>query len=451
MKKHALPKKPTVFLSHSSSNRRELVALKRLLDERAGGLIEFFLSSDDESIPHGTIWPEEVKAALDRMTLMLVFISPKALESGWTYFEAGYGLHKLDSANIYCLPGCEKAKLPSPFNLLQNRNLHSAKDVSLLIQGINVRLGSKLREVVVKAEFEQIFKTRDLGQVSLRVPLDQLVESVLVELQGPANSMECFSQVCSELNVPNSKASKDTIDHDSRSWDCRCSTGVRLQVEDPTYHYWIREFGRPDMGHPIDLTDALLKAKGVWIHEISEYEWMDARRDADGEFKSLKEIRDYNKRLEQRVEAGRKERLRLETGPRNCELIISPLNFDLAVSIADLWIAKSTPSGPMKTTIHLANDVGVEMRTEVLAAKIHDSVLSMGNDGRLICLNDITLSLSRNDDAPVHASRHSLTLETSEARPISSLKIEDLVSNLTELKVISAKSAGAKSRKKGLF
>src|ERR1044071_614928 len=89
------PDKPTVFLSHSSANRRELLGLKRLLDERAGGLIDFFLSSDDDSIAHGTIWPEEVRTALDRMSLMLIFVSSEALKSGWTYFEAGYGLHKL--------------------------------------------------------------------------------------------------------------------------------------------------------------------------------------------------------------------------------------------------------------------------------------------------------------------------------------------------------------------
>ncbi|MEQ1751818.1 MAG: toll/interleukin-1 receptor domain-containing protein [Prosthecobacter sp.] len=451
MKKHILPKKPTVFLSHSSSNRRELVALKRLLDERAGGLIEFFLSSDDESIPHGTIWPEEVKAALDRMTLMLVFISPKALESGWTYFEAGYGLHKLDSANIYCLPGCEKAKLPSPFNLLQNRNLHSAKDVSLLIQGINIRLGAKLKEVVTKSEFDQVFKAREMGQVSLRVPLEQLIESVRIDLLGPANSIECFSEVCSELNLPNSQASKDINDYKSSSWSCRCSTGVRLQVEDPIFGYWSREWYSSEVGKPIDLNEAVMKAKGIYVHEVSEYNWMNAGNDSDAEFKSLKEIRIYNKRSEERIEAKRKERLSLEAGPRSCVLIISPLNFDLALSIADLWLAKSKASGPMKTTIHLSNDVNVEMRTEVLAAKIHGSEIGMGDDGTLICQNDLHLNLSWNDDAPIDASGYSLTIKTSEVKPLSSFGIESLVSNLTELKVILAKSARKKSRKNGLF
>ncbi len=105
---------PTVFLSHSSTSRRELIGLKRLLDERAGGMIEFFLSTDDDSIAHGTIWPAEVRAALDTMSLMVIFVSSEALKSGWTYFEAGYGLHKLGTANIYCLPGTDKAVLPSP-------------------------------------------------------------------------------------------------------------------------------------------------------------------------------------------------------------------------------------------------------------------------------------------------------------------------------------------------
>src|ERR1043166_4231169 len=46
-----LMEKPIVFLSHSSKNKRELIALKELLDRKAVGFIKFFLSSDGESIP----------------------------------------------------------------------------------------------------------------------------------------------------------------------------------------------------------------------------------------------------------------------------------------------------------------------------------------------------------------------------------------------------------------
>ncbi len=196
------PAKPTVFLSHSSTNRRELLALKRLLDNRAGGLIDFFLSSDDDSIAHGTIWPAEVRAALDRMTLMLIFASAEALKSGWTYFEAGYGLHKLGSAKIYCLPGTDKATLPSPFNIIQNRNLHSARDLSLLIKQINEEIGAKVNEVVEASEYDQIFKRVNVGQVSIAPRLENLLESVVVTTYGPSNSMDVFSGVCSTRGLP---------------------------------------------------------------------------------------------------------------------------------------------------------------------------------------------------------------------------------------------------------
>jgi len=169
------PIKPTVSLSHSSTNRRELLILKRLLDDRAGGLIEFFLSSDDESIAHGTIWPAEVRAALDRMSLMLIFVSSEALTSGWTYFEAGYGLHKLGAANIYCLPGIDKASLPRPFDIIQNRNLHSAREVALLVRQINEILGGRMVEVVTKEEFDQIFKKPVIGRVEIEPGFDRLV------------------------------------------------------------------------------------------------------------------------------------------------------------------------------------------------------------------------------------------------------------------------------------
>ncbi len=194
--------KPTVFLSHSSNNRRELMALKRLLDARAGGMIDFFLSSDDESIPHGTIWPAVVHEALNRMKLLLIFVSPAALESQWTFFEAGYGLCKLGSAKIYCLPGSLKDKLPPPFSLLQNRNLHSARDISLLIQQINEVMQSHIPEQVTKSEFEEIFRRPLFGQQEVGPRLNELVQRITVETEGPANSAEHFANACSSLKQP---------------------------------------------------------------------------------------------------------------------------------------------------------------------------------------------------------------------------------------------------------
>lgn len=229
------PAKPTVFLSHSSNNRRELLGLKRLLDQRAGGLIDFFLSSDDDSIGHGTIWPAEVRAALDRMSSMLIFVSSEALKSGWTYFEAGYGLHKLNSAKIYCLPGTDKGSLPSPFNILQNRNLHSAKDISLLIRQCNEELGASLAESVSQEEFERIFKKPLMVRLETGPSFERLVRNVIVSTTGPANSAEIFSEVCQKKGLAVSAVPEEELPPAGQTvspQDIFFSTGLRLSTND---------------------------------------------------------------------------------------------------------------------------------------------------------------------------------------------------------------------------
>ncbi len=76
----AVMEKPIVFLSHSSKNKRELTALKQLLDRKAVGFIDFFLSSDGESIPLGTNWVQRLNEALKKTKLMFVFVSRDALQ-----------------------------------------------------------------------------------------------------------------------------------------------------------------------------------------------------------------------------------------------------------------------------------------------------------------------------------------------------------------------------------
>src|SRR5688500_16747332 len=86
--------KPSVFLSHSSRDEQPLRALKELLLRYTGGAVDFFLSSDGESIPLGRNWVHEIQQALDSSQLMFVFISPNSLHSSWLHFEAGYAYSK---------------------------------------------------------------------------------------------------------------------------------------------------------------------------------------------------------------------------------------------------------------------------------------------------------------------------------------------------------------------
>jgi hypothetical protein len=418
--------KPTVFLSHSSNNRRELLALKRFLDERAGGFVEFFLSSDEESIIHGTIWPTEVKAALDRMQLMLIFASTDALKAGWTYFEAGYGLHKLGTTNIYCLPGTDKASLPSPFNLIQNRNVHSARDVSLLIKQINDLFGSKMAEAVSKDEFDRIFKKPVLGIVETAPKFDQLVEEVKVEAMGSYNSIEIFADVCRNHNLAFSKV----VSHYSNRED-RCSTGIRISVETPEIS---------DEWSQLEVTDDMLEDGKVKVREYSEEQWEPPGRWGGFELKTVAEVKAYNARILKKNQQIQNENTKALAEPRACEFILSPINISLPITTVDHWLEKVEIITPVIVHIQLASGVKIESKQEAISAKIHGSQLSLREDGNLQWVEHTILKLD--------SSNRVLKLEAADTnlKTLSKFQIQDLVSILFELNILVVEGQKKKRR-----
>jgi hypothetical protein len=425
------PAKPTVFLSHSSTNRRELAGLKRLLDERAGGMIEFFLSSDDDSIAHGSVWPAEVRAALDRMSLMLIFVSSEALKSGWTYFEAGYGLHKLGTANIYCLPGSNKAALPSPFNILQNRNLHSAREVSLLIQQVNEKLGGRIDESVTKDAFDRIFRRPLLGQVDSGPPFDQLVESVTISTQGPCDSLDIFSKVCREhrfpVTVPEEKGWRTTDDV--------VSTGVRLAVDIPAEEELLSDF---------EITDEMRKQGEADVIEYSngwqpyfDGAFMSARRSV----RSVKEIEAQNAAIREKNESLTRANAKRLSAPRPCTFTVSPINISVAIEIIDHWIAEAKPSYPLDVEIQLRSEAALERAIEAISAKIHGSQISMTENGSLLWRATAVVSLE--------PAKRRISIAPHEERSLNvqSLYIPDLISTLFTLNVLSLDAPRAKKRR----
>jgi hypothetical protein len=413
--------KPTVFLSHSSTNRRELLGLKRLLDERSGGMIEFFLSSDDDSIAHGTIWPAEVRAALDRMSLMLIFVSSEALKSGWTYFEAGYGLHKLRTAKIYCLPGTDKAALPSPFNILQNRNLHSAREVALLMRQVNEVFGGKMDESVSKEAFDRVFKRPALGQVESGPPFEEVVESVTLETVGPHDSIEIFSRVCRDLSFPVSVVER-------RGWRAageRYSTGVRIAVEPPDQEELLSEF---------EITDDVRKAGRARVLEYSNG-WSPFRERVDllseSTIRTLRQIEAQNTRIRKTNARIERENAKLRAEPRPCEFTISPINVTVPITIIDKWIAEANSSEPISVEMKLRSEVIFERQIEAISAKIHGSHVALREDGTLLWAELIVSTLSAED------GRIRLNATDGKATRLASFRLPELMSTLIELNILS--------------
>src|SRR4051812_10132234 len=121
--KKPIMEKPVVFLSHASADKAQLVALKTLLDKKAAGALDFFLSSDGQSIKLGRNWVARLTDALKDTKLMFVFLSSKSSDSKWIHFEAGHAYSQGVRVVPVCMPGMSLDRIAQPISLLQGFNL----------------------------------------------------------------------------------------------------------------------------------------------------------------------------------------------------------------------------------------------------------------------------------------------------------------------------------------
>lgn len=148
--------KPIVFLSHASLDKESLTALKKILDERAAGSLDFFLSSDGESIKFGRNWVVSVSDALARAKLMFVFLSRRSADSKWIHFEAGCAYASGVRVVPVCLPGIDLNKITPPLSLLQGFNLHTHEAIGNIARICNEKFAMKINEVFRVEDFDSI-------------------------------------------------------------------------------------------------------------------------------------------------------------------------------------------------------------------------------------------------------------------------------------------------------
>jgi hypothetical protein len=149
--------KPTVFLSHSSKDSEQLVRLKEKLDKKTSGTIDFFLSSDGESIPFGRNWVATLQDALEKTKVCFVFLTPNSALSSWIYFESGYIYSKKIRVIPVALPGVDLAKIPPPLGLLQGFNVHSHESLNNLLRILNDEFETSFSDFFSAAEFNDLF------------------------------------------------------------------------------------------------------------------------------------------------------------------------------------------------------------------------------------------------------------------------------------------------------
>lgn len=114
-----------------------LCVLKERLEQETRGTIDFFLSSDGESIPFGRNWVSSIQDALGRTKICFVFLTPNSTNSSWIYFETGYIYSKEIRVVPVGLPGVDLGKVPPPLGLLQGFNVNSHEGLNNILRILN--------------------------------------------------------------------------------------------------------------------------------------------------------------------------------------------------------------------------------------------------------------------------------------------------------------------------
>lgn len=165
--------KPTVFFSHSTKDKEQILAIRNKLDEATGGALDIFLSSDGQSIPFGTNWVHKVEQGLKDATIMFVFATENSIRSGWIYFEAGFAYSK----DIKVIPvglGVSINDLKAALSLLQGFDIESADSLNNIIAIINRELNCHFAEAFSPSDYQEIMD-KAATAVKYRIPFEDIV------------------------------------------------------------------------------------------------------------------------------------------------------------------------------------------------------------------------------------------------------------------------------------
>jgi hypothetical protein len=171
--------KPVIFLSHSSKDASVLARLKNALLDKTSGTTTIFLSSDGQSVPLGRNWVHSIEEALTSSALMLVCVSPRALQSQWIFFEAGFAYSRQVQVVPVGLPGVDLSDVPAPLSLLQGFNISSHQGLNNILALLNKVFGVSYPETFTDADYHAIFGKAGRSEPSVLGPYADAVDRVI--------------------------------------------------------------------------------------------------------------------------------------------------------------------------------------------------------------------------------------------------------------------------------
>lgn len=192
--------KQKVFISHGSVDKDYLRTLKVMLDQKTGGTLDLFLSSDGQSIPFGANWVSTIEKALANASVMFVAISPRSADSSWIYFEAGNAYSRGIKVIPIGIMGLKIEKLPPPLSLLQGFNITSHEGLNNMIEVINTEYKYKFAQDFVREDFERL-RALELSSTSEATRLADNVDFITVDLPSKVVSCEREHELLKEAST----------------------------------------------------------------------------------------------------------------------------------------------------------------------------------------------------------------------------------------------------------
>jgi hypothetical protein len=138
-------KKPTLFISHATSDGEFANAVKQEVEKVFANGINVFCTSSPGTIPVGVDWLSDIEQKLGVAQAVIVIITPVSIERPWLWFEIGATWSKGRSGDckIYpvCAPEIKLSDLPSPLDRLQALSMGKAADLKLLFDALISQFG----------------------------------------------------------------------------------------------------------------------------------------------------------------------------------------------------------------------------------------------------------------------------------------------------------------------
>ncbi len=139
--------KSIIFISHIVEEKELALQLRDLVNQTFLGLIDVFISSDEESISVGRRWLESITQALNKCTVEIVICSPNSVGRPWINFEAGAGWIRDVPVVPLCHSGMRRDALPVPLNMLQAANAVDPLDLERIFAVFAEAIGASKPKV----------------------------------------------------------------------------------------------------------------------------------------------------------------------------------------------------------------------------------------------------------------------------------------------------------------